>query len=144
MPIEKKGLQNVVTKHTRTDAGYLVMRSQDSSCWRLKAGISGFSRVSRNFSGALQHHPAKSIFASLVTAWNKTDRWFMEVTQSKIINGKLRCTCCKANSLEAVCKTVHYQPMRHVTDYMETDLPSSESRQHLMYIMYFTNLNIIM
>ena len=48
---------------------------------------------------------------------NVQDRWFMEVTTSKIVNGKLRGIWCKANSLTAESKTVQSCALGHVKDY---------------------------
>ena len=48
---------------------------------------------------------------------NVQDRWFMEVTTTKIVNGKLRGIWCKANSLTAESKTVQGCALGHVKDY---------------------------
>jgi hypothetical protein len=51
-----------------------------------------------------------------------TERWFMEVTQSKIINGKVRGIWCKANSLTPESKTVQDVLLGHVKDYEERSM----------------------
>ena len=61
-------------------------------------------------------------FIEAFTEPPETERWFMEVTQSKIINGKVRGTWCKENSLTPESKTVQDVLLEHVKDYGERSI----------------------
>ncbi len=52
----------------------------------------------------------------------ETERWFMDITQSKIVNGKVRGTWCKANSLTPESKTVQDVLLENVKDYGDRSL----------------------
>jgi hypothetical protein len=61
-------------------------------------------------------------FIEAFTEPPETERWFMEVTHSKIINGKVRGIWCKANSLTPESKKVQDVLLEHVKDYGERSI----------------------
>jgi len=74
-------------------------------------------RIARVNALVAKNQATAGFFIEVFTEVTEADRWFMEVTQSKIINGKVRGTWCTANSLTAENKTVQDVPLGHVKDY---------------------------
>lgn len=76
-------------------------------------------RISRVNALVAKNQATAGFFIEAFTKKPETERWFMEVTESKIINGKVRGTWCEANSLTPESKTVQEVLLGHVKDYGE-------------------------
>ncbi len=79
-------------------------------------------RIARVNALVAENKATAGFFIEAFTEPPETERWFMEVTQSKIVNGKVRGTWCEANSLTPESKTVQDVLLEHVKDYGERSI----------------------